>query len=152
MDEYRQHPSKVARWGGDSLVPLAEGPAELATVWAPLPLENEQQFWEGMNARLIADGIVELRAVPAYAYDLNFGDHLSTMKSAEGALVCTGIIHPSEEWTYRVWLSEDPSTGWRQIAEDYAKAGCPVDVISRNLIAISCHRELAQVIAGQIDY
>lgn len=132
------------------MVPLAEGPTELATVWVPLPVESGQQYWEGMNARPIANGLVELRAVPAYAYDLNFGDQLSTMKSAEGALVCTGIIHPSEEWTYRVWLPDDASTRWQQIAEDYAKAGCLVDIISSHLIAISCHRELAQVIADKL--
>ncbi|TFC06533.1 DUF4265 domain-containing protein [Cryobacterium sp. MDB2-33-2] len=150
MDEYRQHPSKVARWDDGGLVPIVEGTADPVTVWVALPPENGRQYWEGMNAWSVSDGVVELRAVPAFACNLNFGDRLSTVKSAEGSLVCTGIVQPSDQWTYRVWLSDEASATWHLVAENYARAGCLVDVMSQHLIAISCDYEVARIIADKL--
>jgi hypothetical protein len=103
-----------------------------------------------MNSVPVSNGVVELRSVPAYAHNVNFGDRLSTMTSANDSLVCTGIVEPSDQWTYRVWLSAGASSQWQIVTEDYARAGCLVDVMSRHLIAMSCDHELARVIADKL--
>lgn len=103
-----------------------------------------------MNAVPVDDGIVELRAVPAYTYGVNFGDHLSTLKSAEGLFVCTGIVRKSGQVTYRIWLPEAGTERWRTVAVEYAQAGCLVDVISERLIALSCSETAAPTISQSL--
>lgn len=150
MNEYRQHPSKVTRWDGEGLVPVVGEIEQLQMVWVALPPENGQQLWEGLNALPISEGVVELSSIPVFAHEMNFGDRVSTMKSAEGPLVCTGIIQRSDQWTYRVWLSDDVPGALHLVAEGYARAGCLVDVMSRRLIAFSCGRDLAEVVASKL--
>ncbi|RFA06569.1 hypothetical protein B7R21_19565 [Subtercola boreus] len=150
MDSYKQHPSLVATWNGEDLDPLPESAESTLTVWLPLPPDDGPQTWEGMNAVPVEDGIVELRAVPAYTYGVNFGDHLSTLESAEGPLVCTGIVRKSGQATFRICLPEARTEPWRTVAVRYAQTGCLVDVISERLIALSCSDTAAPAISQSL--
>ena len=150
MDEYRDHPSKVAQWDGSQLIPLADVPGNAETVWVALPPEDGTQYWEGLRSRIRPDGLAELRAVPAYARNLNFGDLVSTVRSADGALVCTAVVRQSGQWTFHVWFPEASTTSWQSVAQDYAKAGCLVDVLTPHLMALSCSSVLSQQIADNL--
>lgn len=150
MDDYRLHPAKVVEWASGTLRPLEMDPASEVTVWVALPPEDGNQVWEGMNAVTVDAKTVELRSVPAFAYNLDFGDHLSVIASAEGPLVCTRIVHKSDQWTFRVWLADPDKERWQHIANSYAQMGSYIDVLSSQLLAISCHETLAKQIAAKL--
>lgn len=40
-------------------------------------------MWEGLRGRVEADGTPTVLAVPAYLYDINFGDRVTVMRSDE---------------------------------------------------------------------
>jgi hypothetical protein len=149
VDTYRNHPSKAGRWDGVGLIPLDDGAHEPWTVWVPIAVD-ETTMWEGLIAWVVAPGEAQLRSVPAFAYDLNFDDVVSIVESAEGSLVCTGIIRRSGQSTFRVWLGEDGSDSWSDVAANYAKHGCIVEVISPKLLALSCIDESAQLIVDKL--
>ena len=54
-----------------------------------------------------AEDRVRLRAVPMFAYDVNYGDEISVVTSAKGPIVATGVTKNSGNYTFRVWVRED---------------------------------------------
>lgn len=153
MNDYREHPSTVAHWNDDELEPLNEALVADTTVWFPLPEdENGDRIWEGINGRSEPGGEVTVLGVPAYVYDLNFGDTVNVVRSREGPLVATGILHDGGNYTFRVLLADSPETetGWRIIAEEFAVMGCLVDAISDRFMALSCDPGLAQQVADRL--
>jgi len=135
---------------GSSLVPLqsVSEPDTDTEVWFALPSDSGDVFWEGLNATIIGQDLVQVRAVPAWVYGVNFGDTVATVRSAEGPLVGKNVIQRGDQATFRVWLGEDPALAatWLSIVEHYAQRGCLVDAISANLIALSCPVESAPLI------
>ena len=105
-------------------------------------------FWEVLHAETIGPDLVQVRAVPAWVYGVNFDDTVATVRSAEGSTVATSVSQRGNQATFRLWLGEDPAlaAAWLSIAGRYAQRGCLVDVISENLIALSCPVENAPLI------
>jgi hypothetical protein len=102
MDEYRLHPSLVTQWQAGGLEPCPEAAAATETVWFPLPEGSDGvRYWEGLNGRLESDGDVTVLGVPAYIYDLNQGDRVTVVRSAEGPFVATGIAQDAGNDTFR---------------------------------------------------
>ncbi|SCC28155.1 protein of unknown function [Pseudarthrobacter enclensis] len=97
-----------------------------------------------------ADGTATVLGVPAYLYDLNFGDRVSVMRSAENALVATGVEHDALNFTFRVQLNfEEPNTS-QLLAAELAENGCLIDFISPQFFAISCDEAQAQEVADRL--
>ena len=84
--EYKQHPPTGQLIDGQ-LVQVPESVAATETVWFALPIEAEQaQVWEGLAAEVTeSKSQVKLRAIPVFAYDVNYGDEISVVTSAEGS-------------------------------------------------------------------
>lgn len=141
MPIYRRHSSKAVEWTEGELVPSRLAEEADSEVWFHLPPEGEGvQIWEALNGRLTETGLVELRAIPALAYGVAFGDQVSVVPSAEGSLVVDSVRQRGPYATFRIWLGEERSLAarWRLIAENYAQLGCLVDVYSEHLIALAC--------------
>lgn len=154
MPEYRRHGSKAVEWTDGDLVPSRLAVEADSEVWFPLPVEDDGvQFWEALNGRLVEAGLVELRAVPALAYGMSFGDLVGVVRSGEGALVVTDIREPSSFATFRIWLGgeESLSLAWRSSVEKYAKLGCLVDAYSEKLIAIACPEGLIEAVTDALE-
>jgi hypothetical protein len=84
--EYKHHPSPTGLLIAGQLVPVPESVAATETVWFALPSEvGETQVWEGLAAeKTETKDRVKLRAVPLFAFDVNYGDEISVVASAEG--------------------------------------------------------------------
>ncbi|WP_281449339.1 DUF4265 domain-containing protein [Paenarthrobacter nitroguajacolicus] len=151
MTDYRQHPSVVAHWLGGSLQPLPEALEAPETLWFALPPEpGAEQMWEGLRGRVETDGTATVLAVPAYLYNINFGDRVNVMRSEENALVATGLNHDALNFTFRVLLNSDEPNAWQPLATELARLGCIVDVMSPRFLAISCSETLSQDVADQL--
>ncbi|MDQ0648286.1 hypothetical protein QFZ53_002482 [Microbacterium natoriense] len=141
MPIHRRHPAIAGEWSGRELVPSRLAAEADTEVWLALPPEGSgEQMWEALNGLFVGPGIVEIRAVPALAYDVAFGDRVSIVRSAEGSPVVNGIHERGPFGTFRLWLGESVNltSSWRSVAEKYAELGCLVDVYSEKLIAIAC--------------
>lgn len=88
---------------------------------------------------------------PRHLYDVNFGDRVSVMRSAENALVATGVENDAINFTFRVQLTADDPNAWRPLAEELAEKGCLLDLISPRFFAISCGEPQAQDIADRLS-
>lgn len=152
MTEYRQHPSVVAHWRDALLQPLPEALEARETIWFAVPPEPDaEQMWEGLRGRLEADGTATVLGVPAYIHNLNFGDRVSVMRSAENALVATGVKRDARNFTFRIQLNTDEPNASRPLAADLAENGCLVDFISPQFFAISCGEPQAQEVADRLS-
>lgn len=85
-------------------------------------------MWEGLRGRVEADGTATVLAVPAYMYDITFGDRVNVMRSEENALVATGVDHDALNFTFRILLKSDDDNAWRPLASELAELGCLLDV------------------------
>ena len=121
------------------------------TIWFALPPEPDtQQMWEGLRGRVETDGTATVLAVPAYLYDINFGDRVNVVRSEENALVATGIDHDARNFTFRVLLKSEDSDAWQTLATELTKLGCILDVMSPRFFAISCSEPLSQEVADKL--
>ena len=121
------------------------------TIWFALPPERDaEQMWEGLRGRVEADGTATVLAVPAYLYDINFGDRVNVMRSEENALVATGVDHDALNSTFRVLLKSDDGNAWQPLATELAELGCLLDVISPRFFALSCSEPLTQEVADRL--
>jgi hypothetical protein len=107
-------------------------------------------MWEGLRGRLEEDGTAIVLGVPAYLYDVNFGDRVSVMRSAENALVATGVERDALNFTFRVLLKSDDHNVWQPLAFELAENGCLLDFISPRFFAISCGEPQAQEVADRL--
>ena len=96
------------------------------------------------------DGTATVLAIPAYLYDVNFGDRVNVMPSAENALVATGIDRDALNSTFRVLLKSDDPNAWQPLASELAERGCLLDFISPRFFAISCGQPLEQEVADRL--
>ncbi|MCS5732310.1 DUF4265 domain-containing protein [Herbiconiux daphne] len=144
MPIYRRHASKTAEWSGRELVPSPLAAESDSEVWFALPREGEgDQIWEALNGRLTETGLVEVRAAPALAYGVAFGDRVSVIRSAEGPLLVNEICERGSFGAFRIWLGEDEALAarWKSVAEKYAELGCLIDVYSEKLVALACPQD-----------
>lgn len=152
MNDYRQHPSVVAHWLEGSLQPFPEARAAAETVWFALPPDPDtDQIWEGLRGRSEEDGTFTVLAVPAFIYDVNYGDRVKVMRSAEESFVATGVEHDAGNFTFRVLLkTDDDENAWRPLVTELAQMGCLLDVMSPRFFAVSCGEDLSQEVADTL--
>jgi hypothetical protein len=82
--EYDEHPSKASASREGRFVVLADAELEDCTVWVAAGANQSTSIkWEGLLAR--RDARARVCAVPFWVYDLNLGDEVAVMDSAEGA-------------------------------------------------------------------
>jgi len=143
---YRQHPAPTGQFVDGSLRPVPAATSADALVWFPLAEENGERVWEGLAAASEGDGWFVVRAVPLFAYDLNFGDRVTAVASADGALVATGIVEDGGNFTFRVALHEG-GVALREVVEQFGSLGCLIEGWSESLLGLGCPPSLAQPVA-----
>jgi len=151
--QYKQHPSPTGHLIDGQLVPVSESVAATETVWFALPSEAEEvQVWEGLAAETTeVKDRVKLRAVPLFAYDVNYGDEIAVVASAEGPLVATGITRDAGNYTFRAWMREDAGdAALRDVVTVVGALGCLIEGYSARLIGLSCSPENAQRVADTL--
>lgn len=133
---YKQHQSPTGHLIAGQLVPVPESVAATETVWLVLPIATrfrlklrKDRVWEGLAAETTeAKDRVKLRAVPLFAYDVNYGDELSVVTSAEGSLVATGITKDAGNYTFRVWTHENAGgDAFRDVVTRFGALGCLIE-------------------------
>ncbi|MFI5693506.1 DUF4265 domain-containing protein [Kribbella sp. NPDC051586] len=151
--QYKEHPTVTCSLVVGQLVPVPDSLEADVTVWLGLPEHGESgQIWEGLVAkRLAGQDRVEIRAIPMFAYDLNYGDEVAVVASAEGSLVATGISKDSRNYTFRIWLEHGDSDQIRQILTEFGGMGCLVEAYSAKLMALSCPPDAAQAVADALQ-
>ena len=149
-DLYRQHPAPTGQFVDGSLRPVAAATSADALVWFPLAEENGECVWEGLAATSEPDGWFVVRAVPLFAYNVNFGDKVTAMASAEGGLVATGIVEDGGNFTFRVALHEG-GVALREVVEQFGSLGCLIEGWSESLLGLGCPPSLAQTVADLLD-
>lgn len=107
-------------------------------------------MWEGLRGRVEANGTATVLAVPAYLYDINFGDRVKVMHSEEDAVVATGLDHDASNFTFRIMLKTDDPDAWQPLATELAQLGCILDVMSPRFFAVSCNEALSQLVADKL--
>ena len=87
---------------------LPDAEAADCTIWLPLEPEADSDMrWEGLLGRRLSDDRARVCAVPFWVYDLNLGDEVGIVASAEGALVATDLHHDSGNYTFRAFCNGD---------------------------------------------
>jgi hypothetical protein len=147
---YREHPSKVTRLVGSQLVGYPSAAEENCTVWIALP--DAPGEWEGVLARRASDDSAELVGIPMFAYDLNLGDTVRLVSSAERVAVVSGVAARSGNYTFRALFERESQAGehWRRLMADLEPLGCWFDVWSEKLVAISVAGANAQEVADYL--
>ena len=152
--QYKKHKSLTGHLIDGRLVAVPESVSATETVWFALPIEtDETQVWEGLAAETTeAKDRVRLRAVPMFAYDVNYGDEISVVTSAEGPIVATGVTKNSGNYTFRVWIREDAGdAALRDVVTQFGALGCLIEGYGDKLIGLSCSPENAQQVADALD-
>lgn len=152
MDEYRLHPSLVTHWHDGLLVPWPESAAADETVWFAMPEEEDcVTYREGLNGKIESDGSITVLGVPTYAYDLDFGDRVTAVRSTERPFVATGMVQRSGNCTYS-FLSTDAGdeTGWYPLAQEFTTLGCLVDVLTPRFTALSCAPNVSRAVTDRL--
>jgi len=147
----REHPSKVVRLVEGQLVGYPAAEHEDCTLWVALPDAPDE--WEGLLGRRLTGVSAEVVAIPAFAYDVNLGDVVRVLESAEGAPVVCGIVAESGNYTFRALFESAPHTGsqhWQRLMADLEPHGCWFDGWSETLIAISVGAAHAQAVADYL--
>ena len=153
VHQYKEHPSPTGRFVDGQLVPVPGSVSADATVWLALPAESAGvQVWEGLAAhRGTGDNGVEVRAVPLFAYDVNYGDELSVVASAEGSLVATGVTRDSGNYTFRIWLPASATAGAvQEVVREFGPVGCLIEPYGTRLIGLSSGPGEAQAVADAL--
>jgi hypothetical protein len=95
---------------------------------------------------------VGLRAVPLFAYDVNYGDEVSVVTSAEGPIVATGVTKNSGNYTFRVWMRQDAGDcALRDVVTQFGALGCLIGGYGDKVIGLSCSPQNAQQVTDALD-
>jgi Domain of unknown function (DUF4265) len=145
----------VARWRGGTVELLPDASTADQTVWFavdPGEAEDHQDaVWEGLLTRPSGPDRAVVVAVPVFAHDVNLGDEVEVVASAEGPLVGTRVVRDAGQFTFRVLFPvrerlEDDER-WRELQVDLEPYGCWFDVYSRTFIAVSAEPGVAHAVA-----
>lgn len=154
MDQrYKEHPTPTGWLVDGQLAPVPGSVDANVTVWLALPPEpGEPQVWEGLAAyRGTRPDRVELRAVPLFAYDVNYGDEVTVVASGEGVLVATGISRVAGSHTFRVWLEDGSDEMLRDTVTRFGRMGCLIEGYSDRLLGLSCGPDAASAVAAALN-
>lgn len=151
MARHREHPTPTGVWRGERLVPLEEALGSDLTVWLALEVGGEMgPIWEGLAARRTGPDRAVLRAVPIFAYDINYGDEIRVTASAEGRLVVTGLLQDAGQHTFRVFLAAGASTTLTTLIRSFGPLGCLIEGYSDRLLGLSCGATNAPAVTGHL--
>ncbi|BBH17725.1 hypothetical protein Back2_20120 [Nocardioides baekrokdamisoli] len=152
-DQFREHPSKTSRLVNGTLIPLTSALEANETVWFVLPTaDGDEQVWEGLLAYRPSDiDRAEVRAIPLFAYDLNYGDEVAVISSDEGALVATDVVTDNGRYTFRVWLEDGDASVMRELVREFGEMGCSIEPYSDRLLGLGCERSAAQAVADALS-
>lgn len=142
----------TCRLADAQITPAPETSRANTTVWFALPREpGDDQVWEGLLAEhREGEDHATVLAVPLFAYDVNFGDEVAVMPSAEGPLVATRVSSDAGSYTFRVWLDEADQDAIRQLGTEFGEIGCYLEAYNDQLLGLSCPENLAQRVAGAL--
>jgi len=151
VPQYVEHPSRAGRWRDGSFEVHPHAATATETVWISLPPDPDgDAVWEGLLAVTPQPDLAVIAAVPAFAYDLNLGDEVEVVASAEGPLIAVRPVHDAGRFTFRVLFPDavDPEDrSWVALQQDLEPFGCWFDVYSPQLVAVSAEPEVAQAVA-----
>src|SRR5207237_263921 len=124
----REHPSKAVRLVGGELVGYPASAEEDCTLW--LALADGPDEWEGILGKRYPEDKAEVVGIPVFAYDVNLGDVVRTVMSANGAAVFSEVVVDGGNYTFRVFFEGDsaPAEHWKPLMRDLEKFGCWFDV------------------------
>jgi hypothetical protein len=147
---FREHPSKVVRLVGGELVVYPLSAEEDCTLW--FALADGPDEWEGVLGKRQSADTAELVGIPVFAYDVNLGDVVRTVTSAEGAAVVAEVAVDAGNYTFRAFFQDDSAPGehWKRVMTDLEQFGCWFDTFSENLIAISVDAPNSQAVADYL--
>jgi hypothetical protein len=152
--ERDEHPSRAAAWRGGRFVVLPDAEREDCTVWVGAEAHSAGTVrWEGLLARRLSDERARICAVPFWVYDLDLGDEVTLMDSAEGAPVVTGVVLDGGNYTFRVRFEHaaDDDVRWRGLMVELEPFDCWFDVRSPGFLAVSAPPAHAQAVADHLD-
>ena len=98
-----------------------------------------------------------IAAIPVYVYDVNLGDEVEIVETAEELLVATRVTSDAGRFTFRVWFPDvfpgidgaAPDERWKALQVDLEPYGCWFDMYTSQLIAVSAEADVA---AGVADF
>jgi hypothetical protein len=152
--EYEEHPSKASAWRDGRFVVLPEAEQAGSTVWAAVETESPDSVrWEGLLARRLPGERASVCSIPFWLYDLNLGDEVALMMSAEDEPVVTEVVADSGNHTFRVRFVDASSDDerWRELMVDLEPFECWFDVRSPGFLALSAPPAHAQGVADHLD-
>ncbi|MGY2082225.1 DUF4265 domain-containing protein [Blastococcus sp. SYSU DS0539] len=153
---YLEHPGRVERRRDGAVEVHPEAATAPQTVWvAVYPAGDGEPAWEGLRAHPSGEGRAVVAAVPVFAYDLNLGDEVEVVPSAEGPLVAVRPVRDAGRHTYRVWFPDWPDLERderaSELQDELARFGCWFDVYSPRLVAVSAEPDVARAVADHLD-
>jgi hypothetical protein len=150
--QYKEHPTLTCQLRDGQLVPVPGSLEANVTVWLGLPADSAgEQVWEGLLAYRGESGHrAQTRAVPLFAYDINFGDEVTVTASAEGALVATGVLTVSGNYTFRIWHEDADADALHQLVTEFGEMGCYLEGCTDRLVGLSCGRDISQTVADAL--
>jgi hypothetical protein len=115
-------------------------------------LKDEPDEWEGILGKWLSERDAEVVGTPVFAYDLNLGDVVRVIRSAEGAPVISELITGSCNSTFRALFERESHVGehWKRLMEDLEPFGCWFDTWSETLVAISVAATNARSVADYL--
>jgi hypothetical protein len=146
VTEYDEHPSKASAWRDGRFVVLPDAESADCTVWVGAEQHSEGAVkWEGLLARRLGPDRARICAVPFWVYDLNLGDEVALIDSAEAAPVVTAVVKDAGNCTFRVVAGQpDDDEWWRQLMVELEEFDCWFDVRSAGFLALSAPAEHAE--------
>jgi uncharacterized protein DUF4265 len=148
VPHYEEHPSRASGVRGDELVVHPDAAASDCTVW----FAYEAEHWEGLLAVRVCSDRVRLSGVPYWVRDLNLGDEVRVVESADGAIVAEERVHDSTNYTFRVVFdgADADDDRWRRLMSDLTSLDCWFDVRTPGFLAISVAAEDAHAVADYL--
>lgn len=152
MVEYDEHPSKASALRDGRLVVLPDAEAEDCTVWFSAERASSGSVkWEGLLARRLGPDRARLCAIPFWLYDLNLGDEVEVLDSAEGAPVAARLMRDAGNFTFRVRREGSDGDDWRRgLMVDLERFECWFDVRSSGFLALSAPSVHAEAVANYL--
>lgn len=147
---YREHPSKTVRLVAGELILHPRAAEADCTLW--VGLKDGPDEWEGILGKWVSERDAEVVGIPVFAYDLNLGDVVRVIRSAERAPVISELITRSSNSTFRALFERESHVGEhrKRLMEDLEPFGCWFDTWSETLVAISVAATNARSVADYL--
>ena len=152
MAGYEEHPSKATSWRGGRFVVLPEGESANCTVWFVVEEDSAGVHWEGLLATGLSEDRACISAVPFWLYDLNLGDEVAVIESAERAPVATGVVRDGGNYVFRVIFegAEYDDYRWQSLMIELEPHDCWFDVRSPSFVALSAPPAQARAVGDYL--